>query len=69
MTMLEATADANNRNAYDLALAHYRTTMDRVAGPEAPFMKESQLTVSEGETHSLFLSLSISTGHSYRGFG
>jgi hypothetical protein len=47
MTMLEATADANNRNAYDLALAKYRTAMDRVAGPEAPFLKESELTVSE----------------------
>lgn len=45
MTMLEATSEANNRNAYDLAIAEYRTTMDRVAGPEAPFTKESQLNV------------------------
>lgn len=45
MTMLEATADANNRNAYDLAIADYRTNMNRIAGPEAAFVKESQLSV------------------------
>lgn len=43
--MLEATADANNRNAYDLAIADYRTNMNRIAGPEAAFVKESQLSV------------------------
>lgn len=43
--MLEATAEANNRNAYDLAINEYRATMDRFAGPEAVFVKESQLSV------------------------
>lgn len=32
MTMLEATSEANNRNAFDLAIAGYRTTMNKVAG-------------------------------------
>ena len=44
--MLEATSEANNRNAYDLAILEYRTAMDKVAGPEAPFTKESNLNVS-----------------------
>jgi hypothetical protein len=47
MTMLEATADANNRNAYDLAIADYRTAMNLIAGPEAAFVKESQLSVRD----------------------
>jgi hypothetical protein len=32
MTMLEATADANNRNAYDLAIEEYKKIMNSVAG-------------------------------------
>lgn len=32
MTMLEATSDANNRNAYDLAISGYRATMNKSAG-------------------------------------
>ena len=43
--MLEATAEANNRNAYDLAISEYRTTMDKIAGPAANFIKESELNV------------------------
>ena len=30
--MLEATADANNRNAYDMAIKSYKSAMDAVAG-------------------------------------
>lgn len=43
MTMLEATADANNRNAYDRAFNHYTTAMNKYAGVDAPFLKESTL--------------------------
>eukprot|EP00604_Paraphysomonas_vestita_P001002 CAMPEP_0174820200 /NCGR_PEP_ID=MMETSP1107-20130205/3884_1 /TAXON_ID=36770 /ORGANISM="Paraphysomonas vestita, Strain GFlagA" /LENGTH=411 /DNA_ID=CAMNT_0016035085 /DNA_START=508 /DNA_END=1740 /DNA_ORIENTATION=- len=57
MTMLEATSEANNRNAYDLAIAEYRTTMDRVAGPEAPFTKESQLNIIHLDTLDKALNL------------
>jgi hypothetical protein len=32
MTMLEATSEANNRNAYDLAMTGYRAAMNKVAG-------------------------------------
>jgi atlastin len=33
-TMLEATAAANNQNAVNLAIAHYKDTMSRIAGPK-----------------------------------
>ena len=41
MTMLEATAEANNRNAYDLALAAYKQAMLTLLGPSEAYMKES----------------------------
>jgi len=47
MTMLEATAEANNRNAYDLGLQYYTTTMDKVAGPAASYVKDSELRQHE----------------------
>lgn len=34
MTMLDATAEANNRNAYDLSLDAYKKGMDAIAGPD-----------------------------------
>ena len=40
MTMLEATSEANNRNAYDLARELYISQMDTVAGPTSKFIKE-----------------------------
>ena len=33
-TMLEATASANNTNAINLAIAQYKDTMNRIAGPK-----------------------------------
>lgn len=48
MTMLDATAEANNRNAYDLALAQYKTGMDAVAGKDKPFVKEVELREING---------------------
>ena len=32
LTMLEATSEANNRNAYDLSISLYRSTLNNVAG-------------------------------------
>ena len=46
MTMLEATAEANNRDAYDRSKSHYVKRMDTVAGIGCVFMKESSLVVS-----------------------
>lgn len=43
MTMLEATSEANNRNALDLARDLYTTRMDAIAGPTCGFMKEKLL--------------------------
>lgn len=43
MTMLDATAAANNRNAYDLAISSYRQKMDKMAGPNSDFVKEALL--------------------------
>ena len=37
--MLEATADANNRNAYDISIMSYKSTMSNAAGPAAAFVK------------------------------
>ncbi len=46
MTMLDATAEANNRNAYDLSLAHYKSHMEKLAGADKPFVKEPELQAS-----------------------
>jgi hypothetical protein len=35
--------EANNRNAYDLALTLYKTQMDAAAGADKPYMKEADL--------------------------
>jgi atlastin len=43
MTMLDATAEANNRNAFDLALQHYKQALEQVAGKDKPFVKETEL--------------------------
>eukprot|EP00428_Durinskia_dybowskii_P063906 CAMPEP_0170381498 /NCGR_PEP_ID=MMETSP0117_2-20130122/14444_1 /TAXON_ID=400756 /ORGANISM="Durinskia baltica, Strain CSIRO CS-38" /LENGTH=654 /DNA_ID=CAMNT_0010637079 /DNA_START=66 /DNA_END=2030 /DNA_ORIENTATION=- len=43
MTMLDATAEANNRNAYDLALSYYKTKMEVAAGADKPYIKEVDL--------------------------
>lgn len=44
MTMLDATAEANNRSAYDLALHHYKAHMEQMAGTEKPYVKEAVLS-------------------------
>jgi atlastin len=43
MTMLEATAQANNRNAVDLSLAQYRRQMGKLGSREGGFVKETVL--------------------------
>lgn len=45
--LLAATADANNRSAFDKALRTYRTGMDTVAGPGKAYMKEPELLAEE----------------------
>jgi hypothetical protein len=35
--------EANNRNAYDLALSYYKARMDEVVGPEKAYVKEAAL--------------------------
>jgi len=50
MTMLEATAEANNRNAYDISLRDYKEKMTSKAGPECAFIKDSELLDFHGET-------------------
>lgn len=35
--------EANNRNAYDLALSYYKARMDEVAGADKPYVKEAAL--------------------------
>lgn len=37
------TTEANNRNAYDLALGSYKSAMEQAAGQDKPFVKEAQL--------------------------
>ena len=48
MTMLEATAEANNRNSFSLALNSYKSDMDAVLVPvrgQVKFLKEEDLKV------------------------
>lgn len=63
MTMLEATAEANNRNAYDLGMQYYTTTMDEMAGPSAQYVKDSELRTHERncELESLVIFDNIAT--------
>lgn len=46
MTMLEATSEANNRNAYDIAKNYYIKEMDKIAGISSKFIKEYLLLVN-----------------------
>jgi atlastin len=43
MTMLDATAEANNRNALAMAISKYKKGMSEIAGISSPFVKESML--------------------------
>jgi atlastin len=43
MTMLDATAEANNRNAYDKSLHLYKMNMDNLVGKDKGYMKEMEL--------------------------
>eukprot|EP01038_Epipyxis_sp_PR26KG_P007123 gene7123-9720_t len=49
MTMLDATAEANNRNAYDLSLANYKSSMDTFAGPNKSYTKDNLLQTHHDE--------------------
>lgn len=56
MTMLDATAEANNRNAFDLALHHYKDNMELLAGADKAFVKELELQ----STHDQLLAAGLS---------
>lgn len=49
MTMLEATAEANNRNAYDQAMAFYKANMDSLCGTEKSYVKEKEVEEKSAE--------------------
>jgi atlastin len=51
-TLLEATASANNTNALQLALAEYKETMDRIAGPHCSNFVRSDELNDEHKRHS-----------------
>ncbi len=57
MTMLDATAEANNRNAYDMALAHYKASMDLVVGEGKSFVKELELTLKSDQYYKTSLAI------------
>jgi len=55
-TMLEATAHANNINAVNLAISHYKDTMNRIAGPKCSnFIRAEELN----EDHRMLLAKSL----------
>lgn len=43
MTMLDATSEANNRNAFDISLNHYKIALENLVGQDKPFVKEAEL--------------------------
>lgn len=52
-TLLEATASANNTNAIYMAMASYKETMDRVAGPHCDnYMKPEELKEEHGRAEA-----------------
>ena len=57
MTMLEATADANNRNAFDLAVNSYKNEMTSIAGPNKAFVKESELVQLEKKAYRVAMDI------------
>lgn len=65
-TMLEATASANNTNAVNLALAEYKSIMNRIAGPKCSnYMGEKELQ----EEHRLARQASAKVFDSIANFG
>lgn len=42
-TCATATIEANNRNAFDIALALYKSNMEKLVGLDMPYLKELQL--------------------------
>lgn len=57
MTMLDATAEANNRNAYDMALAHYKANMELLCGEGKAFVKELDLTTKSDQYYKTALEI------------
>jgi hypothetical protein len=50
MTMLEATSEANNRNAYDLAIKHYKDVMNSLT--KEAYVKDEELSLSHEKLYS-----------------
>jgi atlastin len=65
-TMLEATASANNTNAVRKALTHYKSTMNRIAGPNVShFVSQDEFA----QEHNLHQSKSLHIFDSMANFG
>ena len=65
-TMLEATASANNTNAVRKAISHYKSTMNRIAGPNASnYVSQDEFT----QEHELHQSKSLDIFDSMANFG
>lgn len=65
-TMLEATAAANNQNAVNLAIAQYKETMNRIAGPKCSnYIRPQELK----EDHKLLLAKALQLFDSMATFG
>lgn len=57
-TMLEATASANNTNAVRKALMHYKSTMNRIAGPNVShYVNHDEFTEEHDRNHSKSLDI------------
>jgi len=65
-TMLEATAAANNQNAVNLAIAQYKDTMSRIAGPKCSnYIRPQELK----DDHKALLAKSLALFDSMATFG
>lgn len=65
-TMLEATASANNQNAVNMAIAHYKDTMSRIAGPRCSnYVRPQELQ----EDHKMLFAKALETFDTMATFG
>jgi len=65
-TMLEATASANNTNATNMAINHYKDTMNRIAGPKCSnYVRTEELK----DDHRMLLAKSLQQFDSMATFG
>lgn len=55
MTVLDATAEGNNRVAQERALDNYRKAMEKVAGTDCAYVKEEELALQHGAAYAAAL--------------